>query len=131
MSNLQILLEEQDTLIDREQEKEQYEELLAEIQELKIIQDDLKNLIDDQRPNLEDLVEDITFVDTNVEVGLKNLQIARTLNTQYLPIVLGVVAGSLLGGPVGAVAGLKAGAAVGVAVGSGVLGGSIGYGLQK
>ena len=129
MSDLKLLLKEQE--ID-EIERQEYESILQEIEQLKSIQTDLKCIIDEQSDDINLIKNDIEQVDINVEIGVKALKKARLLNTKYIPVYVGMCLGAIVGGPIGAAAGLKSGLVIaGVTAGSGIVGGGIGYGLQK
>jgi hypothetical protein len=126
MSNLAVLLQKQ------KDEELEYEKLLQDLNTMHEIQNDLTSLLHTQRTSVEHIKDNISSIDNNVEIGLKDLKISRDLNTKYLPIIAGAIIGGIIGGPIiGLTSGLKIGGIIGVGTGFSIVGGGAGYVAQK
>ena len=122
-------------LILYEEEKEVANDLLNdpllknELQDLNLIQKDLMHYIYDQGQTINRLEDNISTINDNVAMGLKDLEIANSYYFSYKSIILGGILGGLTASPLGILLGSKIGSSI--AFSGALLGGYTGYKIQK
>ena len=110
-------------------DKEKYQQLLEDINELNQIQQNLLKCVSEQSEQISTIEDNLTHTDLRVEQGTNDLKIAEKYFFNYTPIIVGTAIGALVGGPLGAAVHLKMGSLL--SIGGGVIGGMCGYKIQK
>ena len=110
-------------------EKEEYNKLVQSLEDMKDIQTNLSECLDELDEKLESMNDNIYHSEMELIKGLKELKEADALYFSYKAILLSGLAGAILVSPVSAIIGIKW---LGVTSSmGGILGGIAGYKFQK
>jgi len=128
MSNLQLHLDK----VKREEIEElEREKLLKEIHQLYQIQQDLNEIIQEQKPKINSIESNIDISKINIEHGTYDIKQAESYSFNKVSIFLGFILGGsvglAVGGPVGAVAGAKTAGLLGGMISGAIVGSTVGF----